>query len=636
MIIKNLLFCTLFVWIINLASSCDETACNVGTSLGTAACATGAAIGGAALCAVTFGIGCAVATGLGAACPAIGETITNYGCPACSSPEAQNEDLPLSQVLLGNNEQSELISRLDDKLTHSQNEKLGGHEYIFESLDSLDENQKTLIRKHIEARRLHYVQLVDKTQNHKKLSDTTNRLQRLQTHDVSIPNDLRISKSQALLHLENRQWFKRLDDTGRNLLRGQEEIMSFQFMAFVEQDRMLSILDENDKKLLKGQDSILENQLHQFIKQEQWFQRLDTHHRDLLEGQGTIIGLQYKQLLQLDDVKEIQQQIYRKQLTLEFRQLAHKKEFDAKFQKLFVGQSMLLAGQLHTKKALDKLSVNIAELGTEAQRTQLIVQYGNKFQQIQNSKGHFDTLYNGNVNPSQYQIDEFKESANSPNFKHAIANIQWMLMGGKDVLVPESLYEKLPDYCHPEMHAQILRMCSEALMMRTVAYQIDNITIARNEIDQFIKNNINATNSYITHCGCPDGFEKKRRNEVSELLPNLHPSNEDKITNAIKMFLLADQDDIWRLKAFTLLKHKNFDILEGKAIQMISETSVEDVDLAIEMDSKNQADRLPYFDNTKSCINKQKNGISKLIDSSTDFVHCIWIIFHCSATAASY
>ena len=75
------------------ADACDEKACNVGTSVGVSACAVGSAIAGAALCAVTFGLGCAVAVAAGPACALVGDAIKGGACSSCGSGQLGLEDV---------------------------------------------------------------------------------------------------------------------------------------------------------------------------------------------------------------------------------------------------------------------------------------------------------------------------------------------------------------------------------------------------------------------------------------------------------------------------------------------------------------------------------------------------------------
>ena len=110
---------------------------------------------------------------------------------------------------------------------------------------------------------------------------------------------------------------------------------------------------------------------------------------------------------------------------------------------------------------------------------------------------------------------------------------------------------------------------------------------------------------------------------MAYLLPNLKNSTDDKFMNAMKISLLAGHDDIWRRKAFTLLKHKNFDIAAGNNAKMISEISFDDLELVIKMDNDQERHHLKYFDNKHGCIDKNKNGIGKYISNS---LYCIYII----------
>lgn len=400
---------------------------------------------------------------------------------------------------------------------------------------------------------------------------------------------------------------QRLDDTGKNLMRGQESIMNFNLVRFHEQKLLLARLNENDKQLFQNQENIMKVQIGQFIKQQEWFQVLDDQNKKLLEGQANIIGLQYNQLLYLDNVNEIQGKIYREQMKLRFEQEAYNKRLDENMRKLFVGQSMLLMSHVRAKEELDKIVYNIDELKSEVQRTQVVAVYAKDYSHLKNMKDLFEKVFG--PYPADYQIQFFRDGAGSMEFLNYITNIQGMLIGNNNILLGRSLYDKIHEYCKPEIHAHFMNILSEGFMFRSTALEMAGFTIAQNEVDQFVENNVDATVAYVTHCGCPDGFVQHYRGFISQLLPSLEPSNDTSINNAMKICLLGETDIIWRFKALTLLKHKNFNILATGAWEMIEETSFEDIELAIQMDNEVQRRHLEYFDNKKSCIDRKKNGI---------------------------
>ena len=119
------------------ADACDEKACNVGTSVGVGACAVGSAVAGAALCAVTFGLGCALAVAAGPACGLVGEAIQGGACSSCGSGELGLEDvvnhLGGLEDIVGNG-----FASLEEEINH-----LGGE--MKEWFRTLSANDKKLV-----------------------------------------------------------------------------------------------------------------------------------------------------------------------------------------------------------------------------------------------------------------------------------------------------------------------------------------------------------------------------------------------------------------------------------------------------------------------------------------------------------
>ena len=118
-------------------ADCDETACNVGTSVGVGTCAVASAVGGAALCVVTFGIGCGLAVAAGPLCAGVGAAIQDGVCSNCGSGELGFEDVVNKLGGLEDNVEDGFAS-LEDGIANLGDE-------INQWFTTLSENDKKLV-----------------------------------------------------------------------------------------------------------------------------------------------------------------------------------------------------------------------------------------------------------------------------------------------------------------------------------------------------------------------------------------------------------------------------------------------------------------------------------------------------------
>ena len=627
--------------------SCDEKDCEVGTAVGTTVCTTAAAIGGTALCAVTFGLGCGLAVAAGASCEVTGALISGYGCPQCGSEEAQNNNMPLAQLLANNNQQTDTLVQMNEQLYRelveiksNQNRVLSNQDsLLFKQItmfNSMNENHKQFMAAHLATRRHHYETLAKTVAK----QGMTNRLlgeglENLQTNDkLILRNQAEQDKKRALDTMRNQRWFQSLDATGKNLLVGQEEMLYFNFLRFKDQERLLNAIDANDKMLLKDQEALVKQQMEQFLRNEAWFQSLDEQNKLLTKEQAMIMALEFQQLLHLDNLEEgqakihaygVQQllhldnleegqaKIHANQVKLHLIQESYLRNLTLDNQKLFVGQSMILVQQEQNKKLIERLHTQVENLVPGIKKAQLISLYGDSFFTIDESYHKFKAIYRNSFSHSvsDYVLTEFKDLAGiRGNLQPSIIKIQRMMIGNHP-LFAESIYKALGgDFCNVNSHEYFMVSVYNGMLMRSTALGLDGHQMGKMELNRYVKNNIKATEAYVDHCGCPNGFKEHIRKNVSKIMNNLQPSIDDKYKNSIKVALLAGQNFVWRRKALTILQHQNFELSDPIAKE-IEHHAIEDIELVIERIKDGYDDQLQFYDNTKTCISKQRNEIGR-------------------------
>ena len=356
---------------------------------------------------------------------------------------------------------------------------------------------------------------------HHLKSNQREGFEKLQANDkLILQNQIEQEKRRALDRLKNQKWFQSLDETGKNLLEGQEQMLHFNFLRFQDQERMLKILDENDKKLLKNQDKLVEQQMIQFLRNEEWFQRLDEQNQNLTIGQSKIMALEFDQLLYLENLEEGQARINANQVKLHLEQQAYLNNLDKNDRKLFVGQALILINQEEGKQMISSIASRIETLELEIKKTQIISLYGDAFLTLDECSHKFNIIYDNQLSSSvsDYVLTEFQQLAGLGGpLESSIVKIQKMMIGNHPLL-QQSVYEVLGgEFCNPKSHEYFMSRAFHGLLMRSTALVIDGYEMDKNEENRFVLNSIKATEAYITHCGCPNGLHVHYRKQLSSL-----------------------------------------------------------------------------------------------------------------------
>ena len=448
-------------------AECDKEACEVGTSTGTAVCTAGLAVGGAALCAVTFGLGCAATIIGAAACGITGATIEKGICSRCSTGEPGIKDVMNKIEGLGDRDW----------------EIKGGFDKMNQWFETISDNDKKVIE-----------------------------------------NLGSLEEGLEVLGGDIKGWFQDLSEKDKRLAEGQAKILLVQEKGFtnleegldnlgVKAKKWYNDLSENDRKLVEGQAKIVFLQKEGFtsleegldnlgIKAKKWYNDLSENDRKLVEGQAKIVFLQKSGFGSLQDTLA--------HLGGEVNDWFISLTEDNK--KLVEGQAKLIFMQKRGLEKLDKIIGATKDLGESVELGQYISLYGDDFQNFDNAQTKFSLLRKGpfGIFETNFRVDVFRDAVLDANdgLESSIFNVFKMMIGGS-TLKPESIYEALPkNFCTQKVHEYLLMRVYSALTLYATARAMNGQEVSKELLRQVRQNIIRATQTFFKHCGCPKGYRK--------------------------------------------------------------------------------------------------------------------------------
>ena len=178
---------------------------------------------------------------------------------------------------------------------------------------------------------------------------------------------------------------------------------------------------------------------------------------------------------------------------------------------MMYGQVRILLLQGEALEKLDALTNSTTQISQKLELAHIISLYGRDITNIHNVIKKFGRLTRGKLGTikNDTRVDIFLKAAldSTSGLETAIDNV-FQMMIGNHFLKKESIYEALgQDFCKVETHEGLLVLLYESLTLHAVALRMRGQSITERLIQDFGQNVIQASISYVRHCGCSNGNE---------------------------------------------------------------------------------------------------------------------------------
>jgi hypothetical protein len=147
----------------------------------------------------------------------------------------------------------------------------------------------------------------------------------------------------------------------------------------------------------------------------------------------------------------------------------------------------------------------------------------------------------------------------------------------------------------------------KAIFMYQAALVFNGYTMSINHTREWPKQLIRSNTAYVKSCNCPNGYALYQRGNISTLLSKLRTASYDvnykwnKYQIFEKILLVPHQ--MTRMKMSLLVEVEKFDPgIPGHFISLLSQFSLEDINLLIFLMKNGRADELEWHDGQLTCI----------------------------------
>jgi hypothetical protein len=297
------------------------------------------------------------------------------------------------------------------------------------------------------------------------------------------------------------------------------------------------------------------------LEQMEWFEKLDKNNKEIVKNQEKMIELQQIGIGKMDDVIKQNEEM---------------------------------------KNTMDL--------------TRFLVLYAEDVKHLSNVFDKFKFLNRGpsGIIEHDQRAETFRDAALDPvdGLESLIKNIFMMLIGGQGPAADAfpSIYEDLKEdgYCSMEYHEYFLRTLMEAFMMMTTAMAMrgDPLSSLAQYNDAFNERVVKATTVFVQNCGCPPGFIRSNRGELSTLLDELPQSTVKLEENRRKVMKIDDK--AMRLKMNRIFEVKNFEPNQI-AMSRLKMHTVEDIELVVGIMKDQNKTETQIHDYAVVCVDEELN-----------------------------
>ena len=171
-----------------------------------------------------------------------------------------------------------------------------------------------------------------------------------------------------------------------------------------------------------------------------------------------------------------------------------------------------MANIIFMQKQLTSFLNATQDLSDDLDLAQVTNLYGEGIINLKSISDKFALLERGKfgIIKNDHRVEVFTDAALDPSngLKSSIADVFAMMIGGHP-LKTESIYEALgEEFCHSEEHRYVVMQLNSAVLLHATAMAMEGRAISTGLLRDIRQNFIRASQSYIRHCGCPEGYRE--------------------------------------------------------------------------------------------------------------------------------